>query len=109
MGLDKRLPSGNIWFMDFKTFYLSMPPDDREAFAASTGTSVGMLTQVAYGHKKIELGFADVLVAKGSGYGLDNLPLTDRAKDQHRIRCEDLRPDVNWGVLRNQHAEAAHV
>lgn len=23
------------------------------------------------------------------------------------VRCEDLRPDVNWGVLRNQHAEAA--
>lgn len=23
------------------------------------------------------------------------------------VRCEDLRPDVHWGVLRNQHAEAA--
>lgn len=89
----------NIVVHDFKTFYLSMSPDDREAFAASTGTSTGMLTQIAYGHKQIELGFADVLVAKGHGYGLDTLPLTDRAKDQHRIRCEDLRPDVPWGVL----------
>lgn len=65
-----------------------MHPDDRELFAAATGTSTGMLTQVAYGHKQIELGFADVLVAKGNGYGLDALPLTDRAKDQNRIRCE---------------------
>jgi len=72
--------------MDFKTFYLSMPVDDREAFAASVGTSQGMLNQVAYGHKQIELGFADVLVAKGDGFNLNGLPLTDRAKEQHRLR-----------------------
>ena len=60
-----------------------------------------MLNQVAYGHKQIELGFADVLVAKGQGsFGLDDLPLTDRAKTQREMRCEDLRPDVAWGVLR---------
>ena len=86
--------------MDFKSFYLGMDAEDRERFAASTGTSSGMLTQVAYGHKQIELGFADVLVAKGCGYGLADLPLTSRAKDQNRLRCEDLRPDVPWGVLR---------
>ena len=78
--------------MEFKNFYLAMSQEDRDAFAASTGTSTGMLKQVAYGHKQIELGFADVLVAKGNGYGLDALPLTDRAKDQNRIRCEATTP-----------------
>lgn len=73
--------------MDFKKHYLSLTVEDREKLAASVKTSVGMLTQVAYGHKKIELGFADVLVAKGGGqFGLNGLPLTDRAESQRKLR-----------------------
>lgn len=71
----------------FKTFYLSKSAEERETFATSCGTSVGMLNQIAYGHKQIELGFADVLIAKGAGaFALDSLPLTDRAKGQNELR-----------------------
>lgn len=71
----------------FKTYFFALAPQDREKFAGLTGTSPGMLAQVAYGHKKIELGFADVLVAKGGGaFGLDGLPLTERAEKQRKLR-----------------------
>jgi len=96
--------------MDFKTFYLGLSANDRESFAASAATTTGMLSQVAYGHKRIELGFADVLVAKGRGeYALDGLPLTDRAIEQNRLRCEDLRPDVRWDVLRGTEKAVTNV
>ena len=73
--------------MDLKTHYKSLTVEERDALANSAEISVGMLAQVAYGHKKIELGFADVLVAKGGGaFGLDGLPLTDRAISQNKLR-----------------------
>ena len=73
--------------MNFKTHYLALSAEEREKLAESANTSVGMLAQVAYGHKKIELGFADVLVAKGGGvFRLDGLPLTDRAISQNKLR-----------------------
>ena len=85
--------------MDFKTHYFRLSHEDRERFAESTGTSVGMLNQVAYGHKNIELGFADVLVAKGGGaFGLDGLPLTERAISQNSLRSES--GDIALDVLR---------
>lgn len=73
--------------MDIKTFYKSIGPEDRDALAKAADISPGMLAQVAYGHKEIELGFADVLVAKGGGnFDLDGLPLTERAKKQRALR-----------------------
>lgn len=73
--------------MDFKPFFFGMQPADREKFAADAGTSVGMLTQIAYGNKNVELGFADVICALSKGaVSLDDLPLTDNAKRQHVIR-----------------------
>lgn len=73
--------------MEFKNYFLGLAPDGRAEFAQSVETSVGMLNQVAYGHKQIELGFADVLVAKGDGcFGLSDLPLTERAQKQAQLR-----------------------
>lgn len=73
--------------MDFKTYFLKLTPDERTAFSNLAETSVGMLNQVAYGHKQIELGFADVLVAKGGGsFELSGLPLTERAGKQSVLR-----------------------
>lgn len=73
--------------MDFKTFYQALPPDERSKFAASSGTTVGLLHQLAYTDKEIELGLADVMVAKSGGkLSLASLPLTDRAKFQHEAR-----------------------
>lgn len=73
--------------MSFRTYFLALDADQRKAYAERAGSSVGYLTQVAYGNKQVELGFADVLVAVADGaLGLPDLPLTDRAATQHAIR-----------------------
>ena len=73
--------------MDFKTFFLGLTPDERLIYAERVASTVGYLNQVAYGHKRIELGAADVLVAVSNGaVTLADLPLTDRALQQHAIR-----------------------
>jgi hypothetical protein len=73
--------------MDIKTSYKNMTAEEREKLARDAEISMGMLTQVAYGHKQIELGFADVLVAKSGGkFDLDGVPLTERAKKQRKLR-----------------------
>lgn len=74
--------------MDFKAFYFGMPVAERETFAQRAGTSRGLLTQVAYGHKQIELGFGDVIVTLSEGkVSLDELPLTENASRQRAIRA----------------------
>ncbi len=71
----------------FYDYFFGMAVPDRDALAARAGTTRGVLTQVAYGHKQIELGFADALVAVCAGkVVLDWLPLTDNAKRQRSIR-----------------------
>lgn len=73
--------------MDFKTFYLALPVDERETFAQKAHTSRGFCNQVAYAGKEIELGSADVFVAlSGGAMTLDELPLTERARIQRAIR-----------------------
>ncbi len=73
--------------MGFREFFFGMAPPERAKYAASAGTTVGTLIQVAYGNKRIELGFADALVAMASGaLALSDLPLTDRASQQDVIR-----------------------
>lgn len=72
---------------NLKTFIQSMPAKEREQFAARAGTTVGTLNQMLYGGKRVELGFADALVAVACGsLKLDDLPLTDRAAQQRAIR-----------------------
>lgn len=75
--------------MSFRDFFLPLPPTERTAYAAKAGTSVPMLLQVAYGNKRIELGFADVLVAVAprGALRIEDMPLTDRAAQQHAIRA----------------------
>lgn len=73
--------------MAFRDFYLPMSPSERLEFANRSGSTVGYLLQVAYCNKRVELGFADVLVAVAGGrLTLADLPLTDRAIQQHRRR-----------------------
>jgi hypothetical protein len=73
--------------MDFRTFFFGMPVSAREEFAAKAGTSRGLLTQVAYGNKAVELGFADVIVALSDGaVELEGIELTDNAKRQRELR-----------------------
>lgn len=73
--------------MDFRTFFFDLPPADRDVFAKRAGTSRGLLTQVAYQNKRVELGLADVVVKLANGaVGLNDMPLTDNAKRQRAIR-----------------------
>lgn len=73
--------------MSFRTYFLGLDVAQRTAYADRVGSSVGYLTQVAYGNKKVELGFADVLIAVAVGQlTLGDLPLTDRALEQHERR-----------------------
>ena len=75
--------------MDFKTFYLGLTSEKRDEFADAASTSRGYCNQVAYAGKKIELGMADVFVAKSGGaLTLDALPLTDRAMQQRAARSQ---------------------
>ena len=73
--------------MDFKPYFFGLSVADREDFAKKVGSTRGMLTQVAYRNKSVELGFADVLVAAtGRQVSLDDLPLTANAAQQRRAR-----------------------
>lgn len=73
--------------MDFHAFYFGMPVAERETFAQRANTSRGLLTQVAYRNKQIELGLGDVIVAlAGGSVSLDDLPLTENAARQRAIR-----------------------
>lgn len=72
---------------DFRTYFLGLTADEREAFADRVKASPGTLTQVAYGHRRVELGLADVICAQsGHVVTLDGLPLTEKAKQQRRLR-----------------------
>lgn len=55
-----------------------------EAFAAQCETSVGQLKQVAYGHRRASAALA-INVERGSA---------------GEVRCEALRPDIDWSYLR---------
>ncbi len=39
--------------MDFRAFFRSLTPAEREHFAASAGTTVGHLRNCAYGHRRM--------------------------------------------------------
>lgn len=72
--------------MSFKERWLSLSATERESLAQQAGTTRGTLHQVAYAGKRIELGLADCLVALCPGLGLGDLPLTERARQQDRVR-----------------------
>lgn len=71
--------------MSLKSYLKSLPPDKREAFAGACETSVGQLTQVALGHRRAG----------------ESLAINIERESGGAIRCEDLRPDVDWAYLRN--------
>ena len=78
--------------MSFKTYFFGLPQPDREILAGKAGTSVAMLQQIAYGNKRVELGFADVLVAvSGGALTLQQIPMTERALSQHAIRTAPVK------------------
>lgn len=76
--------------MEFRKYFYGLPVDEREAFATSCETTVGHLRNVAYG--------------KTCG---EKLAIAIERTSKGTVRCEEMRPDVDWAYLRNSPAPAA--
>lgn len=70
--------------MDLKTYLQGLDGEAREAFAGIVGSTVGHLKNISYGYKPC-----------GEGLAIQIEKHTDGA-----VRCEELRPDVDWAYLR---------
>lgn len=70
--------------MTLSEYLKTMDKEGLEAFAHCCGTSVGQLKQVAYGNRRASAGLAVCLDRETAGV----------------IRCEALRPDIDWAYLR---------
>lgn len=70
--------------MDLKSYLSTMQMPEREAFAERCGTSYGHLRNVAYGSKTCA----------------ESLAINVDRESRGVVRCEDLRPDVDWAYLR---------
>ena len=69
--------------MDFKKYLFSLDMADRQLFADRCDTTVGHLRNVAYGRTCGEKLAVDI-----------------ERESNGAVRCEDLRPDVEWAYLR---------
>lgn len=71
--------------MKFRDYWLSMKPGaEREDFARRCGTSVGYLNLVASGN-----------ATAGEGLAINI------ERESKVCRVEDIRPDVDWAVIRS--------
>lgn len=66
------------------TFLNALTPDAREAFAARCGTTVGYLRKVCSTGQKLG----------------ESLCINIDRETRGAIRCEELRPDVDWQYIR---------
>jgi len=64
--------------------------DAKAALAARCGTTVGQLTQVAYGHRRANASLAIDLDRETGGV----------------VACEETRPDIDWAYLRGRQRAA---
>lgn len=67
-----------------KPYWLSISVPDRAAFALRCGTSFAHLRNIAYGQKLCGEKLAIAIERESAG----------------AVRCESLRPDVDWAYLR---------
>jgi DNA-binding transcriptional regulator YdaS (Cro superfamily) len=72
-----------IRHMQLKDFFISMTAEQRDDFARRCGTTLGQVRNVAYGRNCGEA-----------------LAISIERESNGVIRCEDLRPDVDWAYLR---------
>lgn len=75
--------------MELKTYLRTLSAEERISFAARCATTYPHLRNVAYGQKTCG----------------ESLAINIDRESKGSVRCEDLRPDVDWAHLRNnQHA-----
>ncbi|BBH44723.1 transcriptional regulator [Pseudomonas sp. KU43P] len=70
--------------MTLSDYLKTMDKEGLDGLARRCGTSVGQLKQVAYGNRRASAGLAVNLDRETGG----------------QILCESLRPDIDWGYLR---------
>ncbi|WP_372822178.1 transcriptional regulator [Pseudomonas parafulva] len=70
--------------MTLSEYLKTMDSEGLDTLARSCGTSAGQLKQVAYGNRRASAGLAVNLDRETGG----------------EILCESLRPDIDWGYLR---------
>lgn len=90
MGIDLCLPTGNtLRPMEALRAYLnSLDPDEQDAFATRCGTTLNYLRKA---------------ISKGQRLALETTILIDQ-ESGGAVRCENLRPDVDWKYLRERAA-----
>lgn len=71
--------------MDLKSYLETMPMTEREAFAERCGSTAGHLRNVSYGYRTCA----------------ESLAIAIERESKREVRCEDVRPDVDWQFLRN--------
>lgn len=71
--------------MKLKQHLFSMPMAERVEFSRRCGTTYPHLRNIAYGQKTCG----------------ESLAINVERESKGRVRCEELRPDVDWAVLRN--------
>lgn len=77
--------------MDLKTFLKSMSLTERVGFADKCGTTYPHLRNVAYGLRK----------------AAEKLSIAIERESGGLVRCEELRPDVDWAYIRGTAKHAA--
>lgn len=70
--------------MNLKNYFMAKTKEQRDTFAALCGTTRGHLTNIAYGQKPCA----------------EKLAIAIERESHGAVRCEDLRPDVDWAYLR---------
>lgn len=76
--------------MDLKTYLFDLPIASRHELAKECQTTYGHLRNVAYGAKSCAESLAINIERETGGV----------------VRCEDLRPDVDWAYLRGTSQKA---
>lgn len=73
-------------YMNLLTYIKDLDKAQVECLAKRCATTVGQLKQIAYGHRRASVGLTICLERE-----------TNAA-----IKCEQLRPDIDWNYLRNR-------
>lgn len=70
--------------MNLKTYLAGLSQDERERFAKVCGSTVGHIKNVSYDLRSCAEKLAIAIERETGG----------------KVRCEELRPDVDWAYLR---------
>lgn len=71
--------------MDLKSYLNGLSNEERESFATACDSTAGHIRNVSYGYRSCA----------------EKLAIAIERESKGAVRCEDIRPDVDWQYLRN--------